>query len=326
MSTHHIVRTMLHFLAAACVFFGATANGQEFPSRPVKILVPYPPGGLIDLMARNIAPRFSEIVQQPVVVENRPGAVGAIAIAAMKQLPADGYMLIVMEPASVITPIVDPKTAYRVKRDLQVVSILGETPLILITNPSLPARDLKELVSLARSKPGSLNYSSAGIGTTLHMAGELLKAQAGINIVHVPYKGGSAALVDLLSGQIQMTFLASTIVSQYLKDGRVRAIASTGLKRSIALPDVPTFAESGFPNYDVGVWVALFATNGVPKDVLARLNQVVREIVASEEFRAVLRKSDVEPLGTTVEQAEAVLDREERRWTEVVRSNRIRPD
>ncbi len=326
MVNRHVARSTLHFLAAACVFLATTANGQEFPSRPIKILVPYVPGGLIDLMARHIAPRVSEYFHQPVVVENKPGAVGAIAIASMKQSPADGYTLIVMEPAVVITPIVQPKTTYRANRDLQVVSIVGATPLVLIINASLPVQDLRDLVSLARSKPGTLNYSSAGIGTTLHMAGEMLKAQAGINIVHVPYKGGSAVMADLLAGQIQMTFLASTVVSQYVKDHRVKAIASTGLKRSPALPDLPTFAESGFPNYDVTVWIGLFASKGVPQEVLARLNRAVREIVKDEEFRAVLRKSDVEPLGTTVEEAQAFLDQEERKWTEIVRANNIRPD
>jgi tripartite-type tricarboxylate transporter receptor subunit TctC len=324
--THDVVRTTLHILSAACFAFATHAMGQVFPTKPVKLLVPYVPGGLVDLVGRNVAQRLSDVFRQPVVVENRPGAVGAIAIASMKQLPADGYTLIVMEPAVVITPIVQPKTTYRVNRDLQVVSIVGATPLVLIVNASLPAKDLKELVSLARSKPGALNYSSAGIGTTLHMAGEMLKAQAGVDIIHVPYKGGSAALADLLAGQIQMTFLASTIVSQYLKDGRVRAIASTGLKRSPVLPDVPTFAESGFPNYEVSVWVGLFASKGVPEDTLARLNQATREIVKREEFRAALEKTDIEPLGNSVEDAQALLDREESKWTEIVRSNNVKPD
>lgn len=322
----HAVRTILPILVVAWFAFGSAANGQEFPSKPVKILVPYVPGGLVDMMGRNVAQRLSDVFQQPVVVENRPGAVGAIAIASMKQLPADGYTLIVMEPAVVITPIVQPKTTYRVNRDLQVVSIVGATPLVLIVNSALPAQNLKELVSLARSKPGGLNYSSAGIGTTLHMAGEMLKAQAGIDIVHVPYKGGSAALADLLAGQIQMTFLASTIVSQYVKDRRVRAIASTGMKRSPALPDLPTFAESGFPNYEVSVWIGLFASRGIPQDTLARLNQAAREIVKREEFRAALQKADIEPLGTSVQDAQALLDREERTWTEIVRSNNVKPD
>lgn len=322
----HVVRSMLPVLVVAWFAFATAANGQEFPSKPMKMLVPYVPGGLVDMMGRNVAQRLSDVLQQPVVVENRPGAVGAIAIASMKQLPADGYTLIVMEPAVVITPIVQPKTTYRVNRDLQVVSIVGATPLVLIVNSSLPAQNLKELVSLARSKPGALNYSSAGIGTTLHMAGEMLKAQAGIDIVHVPYKGGSAALADLLAGQIQMTFLASTIVSQYVKDRRVRAIASTGLKRSPALPDLPTFAESGFPNYEVSVWIGLFAARGIPQDTLARLNQATREIVKREEFRAALQKADIEPLGTSVEDAQALLDREERTWTEIVRSNNVKPD
>ena len=322
----HLLRAILDILFVGCFAFATAARGQVFPSKPLKILVPYVPGGLVDLVGRNVAQRLSEVLQQPVVVENRPGAVGAIAIASMKQLPADGYTLIVMEPAVVITPIVQPKTTYRVNRDLQVVSIVGATPLVLIVNSSLPAKDLKELVSFARLKPGALNYSSAGIGTTLHMAGEMLKAQAAIDIVHVPYKGGSAVMADLLAGQIQMTFLASTIVSQYVKDGRVRAIASTGMKRSPALPDVPTFAESGFPNYEVSVWVGLFASKGIPQDTLARLNQATREIVKREEFRVALQKSDIEPLGTSVEDAQALLEREERRWTEIVRSNNIKPD
>ena len=320
------LRIVPHGLAVVCAVLCVNAQAQTFPSKPLKIVVPYAAGGLIDMVGRHVAQNLAEPLGQPLVVENRPGAASAVGIESVKQAPADGYTLIVLEPGVVITPIVQPRTSFNHRRDLQVVSIVADTPLVLTVGAAVQARDLKELIALTRSQPGKFNYSSAGIGTTPHMAGELLKTQAAVNIVHVPYKGGSAAIADLLAGQIQMTFLASTIVSQYLKDGRMRAIATTGLKRSRALPEVHTLAESGFPDYEVTAWVGLFAVKGTPREIVARLNEAVRVIVARPEFRAALAKADLEPMGLSVEEGQRLLDREERKWTEVVRINNVKPD
>jgi tripartite-type tricarboxylate transporter receptor subunit TctC len=319
-------RIIPRLLAAACFGLSLTAEAQSFPNKPLKIVVPYAPGGLIDMVGRHVAQNLAEPLGQPLVVENKPGAASAVGIEFVKQQPADGYTLVVLEPGVVITPLVQPKTSFSQKRDLQVVSIVADTPLIMTVGAGVPAGNVRELIALAKSRPGAFNYSSAGIGTTPHMAGELLKTQAGVDIVHVPYKGGSAAITDVLAGQIQMTFLASTIVSQYLKDGRMKAIASTGTRRSRALPDVQTVAESGFPDYEVTAWVGLFAVKGTPRDIVTKLNQAVKTIVAKPEFRAALAKADLEPLGLSVDEAQRLLDREERKWSEVVRVNNVKPD
>ena len=314
--------------AISCLLFALsmTAHAQSFPNKPLKIIVPYQPGGLVDAMGRHLGNYLAEPLGQSIVVENRPGASGSIGIEAVKQSPADGYTLLVAEPGVIITPIVQPKTSFNPRRDLQVVSIVADTPLILTIGAPVPAKDLKELIAHAKAQPGKLNYSSPGIGTTPHMSGELLKAQAGVDIVHVPYKGGSAAIADLLAGQIQMTFLASTIVVQYIKDGRMRAVASTSSKRSRTLTDVPTFVESGFPNFEVTAWVGLFAPKGTPRDVVAKLNEAVKTILTRPDFRAMLSKADLDPMGLSIEDSERLVEREEKKWTEVVRTNNVKPD
>ncbi len=299
---------------------------QPFPTKPLRIIVPYAPGGLIDSMGRQLAQHLAEPLGQPLVVENRPGSAGAVGIDAVRQAPADGHTLLVVDTGILITPIIQPRAGFDLRRDMQVVSIVADTPLVLTLGSAVPAKELKDLIALAKASPGKLNYSSAGIGTTPHMSGEMLKSQAGVDIVHVPYKGGSAAIADVLSGQIQMTFLASTIVAQYLKDGRMRAIASTGTRRSRLLADVPTMAESGFPNFDVTVWVGLFGPKAVPRDILGRLNDAVKASLQKPEFRASLARSDVEVLGLALEESERMIEREERKWTAVVRANNVKPD
>lgn len=313
-------------LVAICLALPLALHAQGFPNKPLRIIVPYAPGGLIDAMGRQLGQNLAEPLGQALVVENRPGSAGAVGIDVVKQAPADGYTLLVVDPGVIITPIVQPKTSFNLRRDLQVVAIVAETPLVLTVGAPVTAKDLKELVALAKAQPGKLNYSSPGIGTTPHMSGEMLKAQAAVDIVHVPYKGGSAAIADLLAGQIQMTFLASTIVAQYLKDGRMRAIATTGLKRSRLLADVPTFAESGFPNFDVSAWVGLFAPKGTPPEVVAKLNEAVKASLLRPEFRAFLARADLDSMGLSTADSERLVEREERKWTEVVRTNNVKPD
>ena len=308
------------------LLLSAGAQAQSFPSKPIRIIVPYAPGGLIDSMGRQLAQHLSDPLGQPLVVENRPGSAGAVGIDAVRQAPADGHTLLVVDTGILITPIIQPRAGFDLRRDMQPVSIVADTPLIATVGAAVPAKDLKELIALAKASPGKFNYSSAGVGTTLHMAGEMLKSQAGVDIVHVPYKGGSAAIADVLSGQIQMTFLASTIVAQYLKDGRMRAIASTGPRRSRLLADVPTMAESGFPNFDVTVWVGLFAPKAVPRDALGRLNDAVKAALQKPEFRAVLARADLEVLGLSSDESDRMIEREEKKWTAVVRANNVKPD
>jgi len=317
---------MIRLLTAFVLFQSAFAMAQGFPSKPLRIIVPYAPGGLLDLTARQIAAGLPEQLGQTVVVENRTGAASAVAIEAMKQAPADGHTIMLDNSGLIITPILNPKAGFKMQRDLEVVSIVTGSSSLLAVNAALPARDLKELIALARTKPGTLNYSSAGIGTILHMSGEMLKTLAKIDIMHVPYKGGSAAMNDVVSGQIHMIFLGASILAPFIKDGRVRAIASTGLKRIPAYPDVPTIAESGYPDFDIVSWIGLFVVKATPPDVTARLSQAVVAMLGRPDFRAALVKSSLEPIGATGDEARKWLDGEERRWTEVIRANKLKPE
>jgi tripartite-type tricarboxylate transporter receptor subunit TctC len=317
---------MIRMLMAIVLLQCSIANGQPFPHKPLRIIVPYAPGGLLDLTARQIAASLSDPLGQPVVVENRTGAASAVAIDAVKQVPADGYTLLLDNPGVIITPILNPKAGFSLGRDLQAVSIVTGSTSLLAVNAAVPARNLKELVALARARPGELNYSSAGVGTILHMSGEMLKAQAKIDIVHVPYKGGSAAMNDVVSGRIHMIFLGPSILAPFLKDGRVRALASTGTRRTAAYPDVPTLAESGYPDFDIVSWIGLFVLKATPPEIVARLGQGAVAILARPEFRGFLVKNNLDAIGATGEEARRLLDHEERRWTEVIRGNNIKID
>ena len=320
------VRWFVVAAAIAAAFSSACAQAQAFPSRPLRILVPYGPGGIVDVVGRQLGQRLGESLGQSVLIENKPGAAGTIAMDALRQAPADGHTLVVMDPAIVINPIIQPKLSYNALRDMQMVSLLCSTSLILTVTPSLPVRETKELLALARSRPGFVNYSSAGIGTTPHMAGEMFRARTGVNIVHVPYKGGNAATTDLLAGQIQMTFMTPSIMLPYAKEGRLRAVASTGVRRSPSFPDVPTLAESGYPDFEVSVWLGLFVMKDTPAVAIARLNQVTNDALRREDMRAALAKFDIETIGTSTQDARVFLEREEHKWAELVRSSNIKPD
>ena len=315
---------MIRLLAALFLLNGVIAHAQSFPTKPMRIIVPYSPGGLLDRTARNIAASLALEYGQPVVVENRTGAQSAVAINALKQAPADGHTLLLDNSGVIIRPILKPKNSFKVGRDLQVVSIVTGSTSLLAINAAVPARNLKELVALARKSPGTLNYSSAGVGTILHMSGELLKSLAGIDIVHVPYKGGSAAMADVVSGRIQIIFLGSSILEPFIKSGRVRAIASTGTQRANGYPDLPTIAESGYPEFNIVSWIGLFVVQSTPPELVTRLGQGLVAIQARPEFRTALARSKLDGLGLVGEAAQKMLDAEERTWVSVIRKNNIK--
>jgi tripartite-type tricarboxylate transporter receptor subunit TctC len=315
-----MVRIILVALALQC----AAANAQNFPSKPLRIFVPYAAGGLIDLTARQIASSLGEELGQSVVVENRTGASSGVAVEALKAAPADGYTMLVDNSGIVINTALNPKLPYYYARDLAPVSIVTGSSSLLAVNSAVPARDLKELIALARAKPGTLNYSSAGVGTILHMSGEMLKSMAKVDIVHVPYKGGSAAMNDVVSGRIHMIFLGPSILAPFLREGRIRALASTGPKRVPGYPDVPTIAESGFPDYDSVSWIGVFVARATPPETLARLSKAAIGMLNRSEFKAFLAKNSSEPIGATGDEARRFLEAEERRWGSVIKANNIR--
>jgi tripartite-type tricarboxylate transporter receptor subunit TctC len=315
---------MKKLFAGMALALAANATAQTFPSRPIQIVVPYAPGGVVDFVGRTLGQRLSQQVGQPVVTDNRPGAGGIIGIEYTARSAPDGHTLVVMDPAIVINPSLQEKVPYDVLRDLQSVSVIGSSPLVLVVNPAVPASSMAQLMEYAKANPGKLNFVSAGIGTTPHMAGEMLKLRANVSMQHVPYKGSGPAMADLVGGQVQMGFSSITAALPFMRDGRLRGLATTGAKRSGALPDLPTVIEAGYPGFEVDLWLGVFAPANLPPAVLARLNSEVRSALQDPGVRAAFAKVGIEPRGTSVEEGTAFVRDEFQKWATVVRDGRIR--
>jgi tripartite-type tricarboxylate transporter receptor subunit TctC len=314
-------------LASACLMLAAAAaHGQGYPTKSIRLIVPYVPGGIVDYAGRLLGQRLSEGYGQSVVVDNRPGAGGVIGIETASRANGDGYTLLIMDPAIVINPSLLPKVPYDIHKDLAPVTILSNSPLVLVVNIKFPAASAQELAALARSQPGKLSFASAGIGTTPHMAAELFKARIRENIVHVPYKGMGPAMTDLLGGQVQMAFSSITAALPFIKDGRLRGLATTGAKRALALAHLPTMAESGYPGFDVNLWLALFVPSGTPGDIVAALNSEIRKALHHPAVAGGLEKVGAEPLGNAPAEASAYVSSEFEKWAKVVKQGRLRAD
>jgi tripartite-type tricarboxylate transporter receptor subunit TctC len=315
---------MKKLFAGMALALAANATAQTFPSRPIQIVVPYAPGGVVDFVGRTLGQRLSQQVGQPVVTDNRPGAGGIIGIEYTARSAPDGHTLVVMDPAIVINPSLQEKVPYDVLRDLQSVSVIGSSPLVLVVNPAVPANSMAQLMEYAKANPGKLNFVSAGIGTTPHMAGEMLKLRANVSMQHVPYKGSGPAMADLVGGQVQMGFSSITAALPFMRDGRLRGLATTGAKRSGALPDLPTVIEAGYPGFEVDLWLGVFAPANLLPAVLARLNSEVRSALQDPGVRAAFAKVGIEPRGTSVEEGTAFVRDEFQKWATVVRDGQIR--
>jgi tripartite-type tricarboxylate transporter receptor subunit TctC len=314
-------------LLCAIVLAAATAGaafGQAYPSRPVRLVLPYAPGGVVDFIGRTLGQRLSEQLGQTVVADNRPGAGGIIGVEATAKSAPDGYTLVLMDPAIVINPVLQDAVPYDVIRDLTAVSIVGSSPLVLASHLDLPVKSVAELVAYAKANPGKLNFASAGIGTTPHMAGELLKLRIGAQMTHVPYKGMGPAMADLVSGRVQFSFASITAALPFLGDGRLRGLATTGPKRSGALPALPTMIEAGLPGFEVELWLGLFGPAGLPPQVLSRLVAETRKAIGHPEARAAFAKVGVEPRGTSAEEAAAFVRAENEKWGKVVRDAKLK--
>jgi tripartite-type tricarboxylate transporter receptor subunit TctC len=316
---------MLRTLIALATVVAATgALAQAYPSRPLRLVLPYAPGGVVDFIGRTLGQRLSEQLGQPVVADNRPGAGGIIGVEATAKSAPDGYTLVLMDPAIVINPVLQDGVPYDVIKDLQTVSIVGSSPLVLASHPALPVKSVAELVAYAKANPGKLNFASAGIGTTPHMAGELLKLRIGAQMTHVPYKGMGPAMADLVSGRVQFSFGSITAALPFLQDGRLRGLATTGAKRSSALPDLPTVIEAGLPGFEVDLWLGLFGPANLAPRALARLNAETKKAIEHPDARAAFAKVGVEPRGTSPEEAAAFVRAENEKWTKVVRDAKLK--
>jgi tripartite-type tricarboxylate transporter receptor subunit TctC len=315
--------TLPLFLALAAVLGSASAVAQSYPSRPLRLVVPYPPGGPLDIMARAIGQKLSEAWSQPVVVDNRAGAGGNIGAELVAKSAADGYTLLMGAVAThAINPSLYAKLPYDPVKDFVPVALVAQVPNILVVNPAVPARTVKELIELARARPGYLNFGSGSTGSTGHLAGELFNTMAGVKMVHIPYKGGAPAMADLLAGQVQLMFdnLANALPN--VKAGRLRALAVTTLARSPAMPELPTIAESGLPGFDLTTWFGIMLPAGTPPGIVARLNAEIVRALNATDVRERLEKMGAEvPANNTPEHFAAFIRSEAAKYAQVVRDS-----
>jgi tripartite-type tricarboxylate transporter receptor subunit TctC len=302
----------------------APAGAQDMPARPVRMVVPYAPGGTTDILARLLAQHFQAEFGQPLVIETRPGAGGTVGTAQVAASPPDGTTLVMGTPGTHATATaLYPNLPYAPARDFAPVVLVANVPNVVVVNPSLPVNDIAGLIAAAKARPGSINYGSAGSGATTHLSGELFRMMTGAQIVHVPYRGSGAALIDLQAGQVQMMFENLPGAIGLVREGRLRALAVTSPRRVAAAPELPTVAEAGVPGYSVVSWFAIFAPAGTPAPVVSRLNQGFRRILGMPEVRSRLVDLGAEPADGPPEDLARLVTEETERWTRVIREARI---
>jgi tripartite-type tricarboxylate transporter receptor subunit TctC len=298
---------------------------QTYPSKPIRIVLPYVPGGIIDTAGRNIALRLSEGLGQSVVAENRPGAGGMVGADAVARSAPDGYTILLTDPALVSNPTLQADVPYDLFKGLQAVSIVGSSPAVIVASPSLPVTTFAEFIAYAKAHPGKLNFASAGIGTAPHLAGEMIKLRAGLDMTHVPYRGIGAAYPDVMSGKVQLAFSSIAGAVPFTTDNRVRPIATTGSARSAVYPDVPTVAES-LPGFDVDLWIGIYAPAGLPPAVLGKLNGEINKVLQHAELKAAFAKMGITPRGTSPEEGAAFTRSEYEKWKKVIVEGKIKPE
>jgi tripartite-type tricarboxylate transporter receptor subunit TctC len=321
-----ITRRMALAVAAAALCAPAMAPAQgQFPSKPIRLVVPFPPGGSVDPLARVLGQRLSESLGQQVVVDNKPGGNTVIGTEAVAKAPADGYTLLLTASSHVTNPQLLP-TTYDPLKDFVPVATLSTSDMILVTNPSVPANNLQELLALAKQQPGKLNFSSAGSGNPNHLAGELMNMMAGVKTTHVPYKGGAPAIQDLVGGQVQFSFGSPIIVLPFIRAGKLKAIAVTSPQRMGVLPQVPTMAEAGLKGYEVRVWYAMLAPAGTPKDVVARIGSEVNRIMGTAEVKEKLDAAGMERYSVPADKFEAVMKQDMEKFGHIIKTANVKLD
>ena len=296
-------------------------SAQGYPSKPMRVIVPYAPGGATDLIARLVGQKLTERLGQPVIVENRPGAGGVIGAEAGAKAPADGHTVLLAVPAEMVVLPHLQKMPYRVDRDFAPVSLAAVTPLILVVHPALPVKTVQDLIALARSRPGQLTYASAGTGGVQHLAGELLKITAKIDLVHVPYKGAGPVMPDLLGGHVPMFFSGMPPAMPHVRAGKLRALAVTTAKRSPTVPEVPTMQESGMPGFDISNWFAYFVPAGTPPEVIAKLNAEVNRALKLQDVREKLANVGAEVVGTSPQELQKFVQAESEKYARVIKAS-----
>ncbi|HKA45606.1 MAG TPA: tripartite tricarboxylate transporter substrate binding protein [Burkholderiales bacterium] len=325
-SSFMVHRSSLVLLCVALLSVAIAVPAQQYPTRPVRLLVPFAPGGGADALARIITPRLHELLGQPWVVDNRGGAAGNLAAETVAHAVPDGYTVF-LGFGTVLT--VNPslyKLTFSMERDLQPVTLLASAQYILVLHPSVPAGSLKEFIALAKQKPGTLNYASAGVGSPLHLAAELFKKRAGIDMVHLAYKGGGPAAAAVLGGEAQVLFGSVASSMPQVKAGRLKALATTGLKRSKVAPDLPTIAESGFPGFDVTSWYALLVPARTPVPIIDQIRNAALKALALPEVREAMSRQGLEVETSTPQELAARIRTETKTWAEVIRTAGIKAE
>jgi tripartite-type tricarboxylate transporter receptor subunit TctC len=311
---------MLRGAIALLLALGSVAaTAQTYPARTVKVIVPYGVGGPADIYGRFISAKLQEALGQPFVVEDRPGGGSIVGTDVVAKSPADGYTLLMMSNTHTVNETLVPKKPFELMRDFAPITPVNYSDLILVIHPSVPAKSLKEFIAYAKANPGKLNYASSGTGTPYHMAGELFKAMAGVDIVHVPHKGSDQARTAVLGGQVQMMFDAIPTMAAQAQAGKVRALATSGTRRSPVTPSVPTVAEAGVPGYEATIWLGMMAPAGTPRPVLDKLNAEVNKIINSPEVKEAWAKQGAYPMGMSVDAFDKFLRQDITKWAKVVK-------
>jgi tripartite-type tricarboxylate transporter receptor subunit TctC len=311
---------MLKRLFTLTLVWGAlAANAQSFPSKPIKMVVPFPAGGTVDFFARVVSNKLSESLGQPVLVENRAGAGGNIAVEAVVKSPADGYTLLMGSEIVAINTSLYSRLSYDPIKDLAPITLVGTVPNILIVNPALPANSVKELIALAAKSPGKISFASTGQGTSSHLSSELFKLMANVDITHIPYKGGPPAVADLIGGQVNMMFINMPTGIGHVKSGKARILAVSSLRRVSQLPEVPTVDQAGLKGYDTQAWSGLYAPAGTPPEVIAKLNAEVVKILKMPAVREQLAAQGAEPVGDSPEEFARFMRDEIAKWAKLIK-------
>ena len=304
----------------------APALAQDYPNKPVKIIVPFAPGGPADNYARFMAQRLGEALGQPFVVDDRPGAGSIIGTDAAAKSAPDGYTLLMMSNTHTVNETLVANKPFVLMRDFVAVAPVNYSDLVLVAHPSLPAKNLQDVIKLATEKPGKLNYASSGNGTPYHMAGELFKSMAGVSIVHIPYRGSSGARTDVIGGQVDLMFDAVTTMAEQVRAGKVKAIATTGLQRSEVLPEVPTVNEAGVPGYEATIWLGFMAPKGTPPEIVKKLNEAMTKIASQPDVKQLWAKQGATPMIMTPDAFDKYLRADVVKWARVINVAGIKAD
>ena len=320
---HPLAARIGRLAALACLLFAAAvAHAQSYPAKPVRLVVPFPPGGATDILGRALAQKLSEQLGQQVIVDNKPGAGGTIGSDLVAKSPPDGYTLLMATTSThSIAPSLYASLPYEPLRDFAPVAHVADSTNLLVVGLTVPAKDVRELIALAKAQPGGLNYGTSGSGTIVHLTAELFNSMAGTKMTHVPYKGTALAMPDVIRGQVTMIFDNIVSAQPHLKSGKVRALAISGAKRSPLAPDLPTVAESGLPGFASDTYFGLFAPAGTPKAIVDKLNADTNKVLAQPDFRERLASLGADPAGGTPEQFAALIRSEREKWAKVVKES-----